>query len=48
MENINKNELNRRIGYWNHILGKLETHMMKEQSEHVDIKSRLIHLHNLL
>ncbi|MFO8015605.1 MAG: hypothetical protein R6U32_00725 [Candidatus Woesearchaeota archaeon] len=47
MENINKNELNRKIGYWKHVLGKLETRMMKEQSERVDIKSRLIHLHKL-
>lgn len=48
MENIDKDELNRRIGYWEHVLGKLEDHMMKEQSNRADIKSRLVHLHNLL
>lgn len=47
MENINQNELNRRIGYLKYTLGKLETRMIKEQAERVDIKSRLIHLHKL-
>jgi hypothetical protein len=48
MENFNKIELKRRIGYWKHILQKIETRMLKEQSERVNIKSRLIHLRRLL
>ncbi len=48
MENINKTVVKRKIGYWQYILGKLETRMMKEQSERTDIKGRLIHLRNLL
>ena len=46
MKNVDQTELNRRIGYWNHVLAKLETHMMEEQSERVDIKNRLTHLRN--
>ena len=47
MGNVDKDELRRKIGYWNHVLGRLETRMMKEQSERADIKSRLLHLNNL-
>jgi len=48
MENINKVEINRKIGYWKYVLGKLENRMIKEQSERTDIKVRLAHLHSLL
>ena len=47
MKNVDQTELNRRIGYWNHVLAKLETRMINEQSERVDIKNRLTYLHNL-
>lgn len=47
MEDINKNELNRRIFYWEHALGKIENRMIKEHAERVDIKSKLIHLYKL-
>ncbi len=47
MEDINNNELTRRIIYWEHALGKIENRMIKEQAERANIKSRLTHLHRL-
>ena len=48
MENINKIEVNRRIGCLQYVLGKLENRMGEEQSERADIKSQLMHLRSLL
>ncbi len=47
MENINSMEVERRIGYLKHSLGKIEKHMLKEQSERIDIKQKLTHLYFL-
>lgn len=44
MGNIDMIEVDRKIGYWQNVLSKIERHMMKEQSERVDIKHRLVHL----
>lgn len=44
MENINSMEVERRIGYLQHSLRKIEMRMMKEQSERIDIKQKLTHL----
>ncbi len=44
MENINVVEVERKIGYWRHMLSKIETNMLKMQSERVDVKHRLVHL----
>lgn len=48
MGNINMVEVERRIGYLQHALKKIEIHMLKEQSERVGIKQKLTHLHFLL
>lgn len=47
MENINSMEVERRIGYLQHALRKIEMRMLKEQSERVEIKQKLTHLHFL-
>ena len=47
MERIDISEVERRIGYWQHILGKLERNMLKEQSERLSIKHKLVHLQRL-
>ena len=47
MENVNMMEVQRRIGYLQYSLRKIEMHMLKEQSERVDIKQKLTHLHFL-
>lgn len=44
MENLNELEIERKIDYWQHALSKIETRMLKEQSERIDIKQRLMHL----
>jgi hypothetical protein len=44
MGNIDMIEVDRKIGYWQNVLSKIERHMLKEQSERVDIKHRLVHL----
>lgn len=40
-------EVERRIGYWQHVLRKLDEHMLDEQSKRMDIKITLIHLQHL-
>jgi prefoldin subunit 5 len=47
MVNINMTEVERKIGYWQHNLSKLDREMLKIQSKRVDIKQRLEHLNNL-
>jgi hypothetical protein len=47
MEKVNTYEVERKIGYWRHVLSKIERDMMKMQSERVEVKQRLVHLHNL-
>lgn len=47
MEQINTIELGRRIDYLQYSLLKIEKHMLTEQSERVDIKSKIAHLHTL-
>jgi len=47
MENTNTMEVERRIGYLKYALGKIERHMLKEQSERIDIKQKLTHLYFL-
>jgi len=47
MENINKSEVERRIGYCHHLLSKIESDMLKMQSERVEVKHKLVHLRNL-
>jgi len=40
-------EVERKIGYWQHVLSKIERRMLDEQSERTDIKHRIAHLHLL-
>jgi hypothetical protein len=47
MERINAFEIARKIGYWQHMLSKIEMDMSKMQSERVEIRNRLVHLHLL-
>ena len=39
-----KNEFSGSIGYWNHVLGELETRLIKEKSKRAEISSKLTHL----
>ena len=47
MENINSMEIERRMGYLQHSLRKIEMYMLKKQSERIEIKQKLTHLHFL-
>ncbi|MBN1792138.1 hypothetical protein JW826_00420 [Candidatus Woesearchaeota archaeon] len=47
MEQVNQFEVEQRIGYWQHALSKIERDMLKMQSERLDMKQRLTHLHAL-
>jgi len=47
MEQINMFEVERRIGYLQHMLSKIEEDMLKMQSERIEMKQRLMHLHRL-
>jgi len=47
METINKLEIERKIGYWQHALTNIENRMLKMQSERVDMKEKLAYLHHL-
>jgi|GEM_PF-5527866 hypothetical protein len=44
IKRINRFDVEKRIGYWQQVLEKLERHMLKEQSELVDVKQILEHL----
>jgi len=44
METINMFEVERKIGYWQHVLSNIERRMLKMQSERIDVKQRLLHL----
>lgn len=47
MEKVNRQELERRIDILQSTLLKTETRMLKMQSERVELKQTLTHLHNL-
>jgi hypothetical protein len=47
MDRVSMFEVERKIGYWQRALSKIERSMMKMQSERVDMKHKLIHLHHL-
>lgn len=47
MERINMFEVERKIGYWQRALSKIERDMLKMQSERVEVKQRLMHLQHL-
>lgn len=47
MEQVNMVEVGRRIGYWQHLLSKIERDMLRMQSKRVDIKERLTYLNIL-
>jgi hypothetical protein len=47
MAQINIVEVDRKIGYWQYILSKIERDMFKMQSKRVDIKQRLTYLNVL-
>jgi hypothetical protein len=40
-------EVSRKIGYWQHMLLKIEGDMLKLQSKRLDMKERLAHLHRM-
>jgi len=44
MEQVNTLVIERKIGYWQHMLSKIERDMLQMQSERVDVKRRLVHL----
>ena len=44
MEQVNILVIERKIGYWQHMLSKIERDMLQMQSERVDVKRRLVHL----
>jgi hypothetical protein len=47
MEYINKYELERKIGYLDYLLVKLENDLLKRQSDRIKIKLKLVHLRTL-
>jgi hypothetical protein len=47
MQEIDMTEVERRIGYWQHELSKIERGMMRMQSERLDVKDMLVHLQDL-
>ncbi|MBN1645012.1 hypothetical protein JW851_03165 [Candidatus Woesearchaeota archaeon] len=47
MEQINRTEVERKRGYWQHVLSKIERSILKLQSERVDIQYKITHLTSL-
>jgi len=47
MEQISQLEVIRKIDYYTYALGKIERHMMTEQSKRIDLLRRLSHLNSL-
>lgn len=45
MEEVNAMEIERKIEYWQHMLTKIEEGMLRKQSERVEAKRMLEHLH---
>jgi hypothetical protein len=44
MEQITRMEVERRKGYWQYTLSKVEKAMMQLQSQRIDIQQRIAHL----
>lgn len=47
MAYINRMEVEKRRGYWQNVLSKVERAMLKLQSERVEIQQRIAHLNIL-
>jgi prefoldin subunit 5 len=47
MEQINMREVERKIGYWQHTLAKMDREMSKIQSKRFDITQKITYLTNL-
>jgi prefoldin subunit 5 len=47
MEQINIRDLERKIGYWQHTLSKIDRDMSKIQSKRFDITQKITYLTNL-